>query len=230
MATVHVFGNSLAYGLYGLEDDWSTRLKLEGGKRRLRGEQPYITVSNHAAPGNMLVHSLRSGQITANVACNRRGRQLGIFSVGGTESCILYPEGETRPRRSLSDFQRDLANLTNVIADLNNGCGKAVFAAIFTSSIPVDEEKARRVWGGDIFSDTRFTEYDAVVMAYASQTGASYLDLRTGFDSTSMLAADAIHPNQIGSRFIYEKIATAVFSWLGLTSHSDQALGHGSRY
>lgn len=217
MATVHIFGNSLAYGLHGHEADWTTQLKHEADGRRLRKEPPYIAVANHAGPGNLLVHSLESRQITANVECHRRGRQLGIFAVGAGEACILYPQGETEPRRSLSDFQRDLSDLKDVITDLNKDSGGSKFTPIFLSAVPVDEEKAREFWQADIFNNARFAEYDEVVAAHASETGANYIDLRSGFDSDSMLAVDAIHPNQIGSRFIYEKISTVVFRQLGIS-------------
>lgn len=223
MATVHIFGNSYAYGLHGREADWTTRLKQEVDERRLRSEPPYVAVANHAGPGNMLVHSLESGQITANVECNRRGRQLGIFAIGVCEACILYLQGETEPRRSLSDFKRDLSDLEDVITNLNKDSGDSSFTPVYLSSIPIDDEKAREFWHADIFSDTRFAEYDEAVMAHASRTGANYVDLRSGFDNDSMLAIDAIHPNQVGSRFIYERISTIVFSHLGIFVSPTQA-------
>lgn len=224
MATVHIFGNSLAYGLYGLEDDWSSRLKQEAAERRLKGEQPFVTVANHAGPGNMLVHSLDSEQITANVRCHRRGRQLGVFAVGSCESCILYPHGDTKPRRSLSDFRDDLSRLTGVVEDLNQDGEDAAFTPIFMSAAPVDEEKADLIWGSDVFNNKRLEEYDETVREHAEATGAAYVDLRSGFDGNTMLAVDAIHPNQYGSRLIYERMSTVVFGTLGLSVAPTEAL------
>lgn len=218
MATVHIFGNSLAYGLYGLESDWSNRLKQDMTKRRLRGERPFVTVANHAGPGNMLVHSLESGQIEANVQCYRRGKQVGVFAVGSCESCVLYAQGDAEPRRSLSAFRGDLSRLTDVIVDLNKGAPNAPFEPIFMSAAPIDEEKAGQIWGHDVFNNTRLAEYDAAIIGYAAATGARYVDLWTGFDSSHMLATDAIHPNRAGSRYIYKKMSNVIFEALGLSN------------
>lgn len=218
MATVHIFGNSLAYGMYGREADWTTRLKHEADERRLRNEPPYVAVANHAGPGNMLVHSLESGQIKANIECHRRGRQIAIFGIAACEACVL--KGETEPRRSLSDFKQDLADLKAVIGDLNKDNGDSVLTPIYLSSAPVDEEKAREYWKADIFNNARFAQYDEVVEAHALDIGASYVDLRAGFDSDSMLAEDGVHPNEVGSKLVYEKISKTVFRHLDISSPS----------
>lgn len=217
MATVHIFGNSLAYGIHGREADWTTRLKHEADERRYRQEPPYVAVANHAGPGNMLVHSLDTNQITANVECHRRGRQLGIFAIGACEACVLYPQGEPTPRRLLPDFQRDLSDLKGVIADLNEGRQDSPFTPVYLSAIPVDEEKAREYWTDDIFQNERFAQYDEAVREHAAEIGADYIDLRDGFDSDSMLADDAVHPNEAGSQFVYGKISKTVFRHLGIS-------------
>lgn len=217
MATVHIFGNSLAYGIYGRESDWTTRLKHEADERRFNQEPPYVAVANHAGPGNMLVHSLDSKQITANVECHRRGRQLGVFAIGACEACVLYPDGVPTPRRLLPDFQRDLSDLQDVIDDLNKGREDSPFTPIYLSAIPLDEEKAREYWTDDIFNNARFEEYDNAVREHAATTGADYIDLREGFDSDAMLAEDAVHPNETGSQFVYGKISKTVFRHLGIS-------------
>ena len=217
MATVHIFGNSLAYGIYGREADWSTQLKHELDERRYNQEPPYVAVANHAGPGNMLVHSLDSHQITANVECHRRGRQLGIFAIGACEACVLYPDGKPTPRRLIPDFQRDLSDLKGVISDLNKDREDSPFTPVYLSAIPVDEERAREYWTDDIFNNDRFVQYDELVRAHAEETGADYVDLRDGFDSDTMLAEDAVHPNEVGSQFVYEKISGTVFRHLGIS-------------
>lgn len=213
MANVHIFGNSLAAGFYG---DWSSKLKEDAGERRLRGEQPFVSVQNHAGPGNMLVHSLDSGQITANVQCHRRGRQIGVFAIGACEACILRPMGATEPRRSIPEFRQDLARLTEVVADLNKDTD-APFTTMFMGGIPVDEEKAREVWHGDVFNNGRFDQYEEVLMQHLEKTGGDYVDLRTGFNPDTMLASDAVHPNELGSQLIHQRMATAIFGQLGLS-------------
>jgi|GEM_PF-4941384 len=215
MANVHIFGNSYAYGLYGREADWSSLLKLDAGDRRVRNEQPYVSVINHSGPGNMLVHSLESEQIQANVNCNRRGRQLAIFCIGSAEACIVTPKGDTEPRRSLPDFQQDLSRLADVIADLNEGHDESPLTPMYASSTPVDEAVAREIWKGDIFNNDRFIEYDEVVKTHASDMGADFIDLRTGFDATTMLTFDGVHANQLGNRFMLEKIGGAALGCLG---------------
>lgn len=215
MANAHIFGNSYAYGLYGREADWSSLLKLDAGDRRARNEQPFVSVINHSGPGNMLVHSLESKQIQANVNCNRRGRQLAVFCIGSAEACIVTPKGDTEPRRSLSDFQQDLSQLAEVITDLNDGYDESPLTPLYVSSTPVDEEVAREVWKGDIFNNERFAEYDEVVRAHALGTGADFIDLQTGFDATTMLTFDGVHANQLGNRFMLEKIGGAVLRHFG---------------
>lgn len=217
MANVHIFGNSIGYGLHGGEADWTSRLKREADERRLRSEPPYVAVNNHAGPGNLLRHSLDSKQITANVECHRRGRQLGIFAVGSAEACVLSSKGETEPRRSLTDFQKDLLELRYVVTALNKACDGPPFTPLYLSSIPVDKERAQEFWQADIFNDERFMLYDEAVRDHALETQTKYIDLRSGFDSESMLSIDGVHPNEAGGRFLYQRIGAAVSCALAIT-------------
>lgn len=118
----------------------------------------------------------------------------------------------------MPDFQRDLSDLKGVISDLNKDRKDSPFTPVYLSAIPLDEEKARDYWTDDIFNNDRFVQYDEAVRSHAEETGADYIDLREGFDSETMLAEDAVHPNEVGSRFVYGKISTVVFKHLDIAS------------
>ncbi len=203
MARVHIVGNSIAYGLSDSGDDWATRLKVATNDRRTRNEKPNIAVVNLASPGNMLTHVLDSRLFEASVNCNRRGQQLGVFCVGACESSILRSCNASTSRRTKTDFSQDLNRLNTVVEGLNlHDLPESRVSALFMGATPVDNKASFRTPQGDDFNNALVMAYDDLVEEHADRNDLPYIDLRTGFNSRTMLESDGIHPNKAGNIFI----------------------------
>ena len=225
MARIHILGNSNAYG-YGIEDrSWPALIKADTNKRRHSGEQPRITTASLASPGNLLTHILESGLYEASVECNRRGKQIGLFCVGACEASILRSLGATVPRRSKSDFSHDLDELASLTEKLNIGqTSESALTLILMSTVPVDETKSSHSQEGDDFNGKTIKEYDAIIQTSAEANGVRYVDLRTAFDTKTMLANDGIHLSEAGDTFVYTKTMPAILEALGIdTAYSTTA-------
>lgn len=207
MARVHIFGNSVGYGLCGGSENWSHLLKLGAYERQETGVRPRVSVLNLCSPGVMLTHILKSELLPASVNCNRRGRQIGVFCVGTCESSILRSLGHSEPRRSPEEFGNDLASLTDIAESSD-------VEMIFMGATPVDDKKTFRTPEGDEFCDEGIKKYDALVSQHARATGACYIDLRTSFESDAMLAHDGLHPNEKGNRLMYERVWPVILDHL----------------
>lgn len=217
MARVHILGNSNAYG-FGLEDgSWPSLIKADVNRRRYNGDQPRITTTHLASPGNLLHHINDSGLLEASVECNRRGNQVGIFCVGACEASILRSLGQTEPRRSKTDFRQDFEQLARIATKLNvNHSSSSDLRVILLGTTPMDKEKSISSHEGDDFNFERIQEYDELVRDSAEKIGYKYVELQTGFDCETMLADDGIHLNEAGEVFTYTRTMPAILEILGI--------------
>jgi hypothetical protein len=220
MARVHILGNSNAYG-FGLKDQsWPSLIKADVNRRRFNGDQPRITTTHLASPGNLLHHIIDSGLLEASVGCNRRGNQVGIFCVGACEASILRSQGHTDPRRSKSDFKRDFEQLAIIATKLNiDHSSSSDLRMIILGTTPMDKLKSIRSDEGDDFNFERIQEYDELVRDSAEKFGFKHVELQNDFKVESMLARDGIHLNEAGEEFTYNRTMPAILEILGLVDN-----------
>lgn len=216
MARIHILGNSNAYG-YGIEDQsWPALIKSDTNKRRHNGEQPRITTVSMASPGNLLTHIIEAGLLEASVKCNRRGAQIGVFCVGACEASILRSRGETSPRRAKADFCYDLDRLAIIGEKLNAGQpSETALRLVLLGAVPVNEAKSSCSEEGDDYDGLTIREYDELIKERAESNGIRYINLRTKFDTMTMLAKDGIHLSEAGDAFIYENAMPVLLDELG---------------
>lgn len=226
MARAHILGNSNAYG-FGLEDgSWPSLIKADTNRRRANGDHPRITTVHLASPGNLLHHILESGLLEASVNCNRRGNQIGAIYVGACEASILRSQGQTKPRRTKTDFRQDLEQLSQTVEKLNVGQPpETTLSLILMGVSPMDVVKSLNSKEGDDFNNERLCEYDAIIKEYAETTGIQYVDLQTGFDQTTMLMDDGIHLSEAGDIYVYQKMMPAILGKLSTQTTVSQAHG-----
>lgn len=217
MARVHILGNSGSYGFNEKDTSWPSLLKANTNRRRAEGQKPRVTVVQLSSPGNMLSHILDSGLFEASVKCNQRGKQIGMFSVGACEASILSSLGQKEPRRSKTEFSRDLDKLHEITKKLNSDRpNNGVVSSVLLGTFPANNDKSLHTPEGDYFNDEVILEYDQILREKAKENNTTYVDLRTGFDIDSMLSEDGTHLNMRGDGFVYSKVMPALLAELGI--------------
>jgi lysophospholipase L1-like esterase len=213
MARVFVWGGSTVYGLHDPEGlGFAGRLKSTMMKRMQTGERPAPEVVVSGMHGRTLNQIL--GGISLDVASFLRGRTVGVFLVGASDSRI--PRGGSEPKAPLAYFKEDLGKLALI-------CEEHAIRPVYLGFPPIDNERTNPFGPtGEYFSDDRIQAYVGAVEAHANSTGATFVPTWSALSGGKeefrrYLSFDGLHQNELGHAAVHDLLLPAVDDALALS-------------
>jgi len=187
---VHVFGDSISYGLFDFQKlGWVRRLKIYLRKKG------HIKVKNHSIIGldsNSLLQI-----ITEKV--KKEKIDITIIAIGTNDSQILNGVS----RISLESFCRNLKSAVNLLKEIGS---ELVFIGLIRKDL-----KRKISWWSPIkrpsYNNRVMSKYDTCIQNVSKECDVLYLPLADLFvDRSRKLFFDCIHPNSAGHKMIFERV------------------------
>ncbi len=202
-----IFGDSIAYGAYGVDGGWVARLRhyIDEKINLPDNETYYHELYNLSIPGEYSGGVL--ARFDAEVATRLRKTKdaVIIFAIGTNDSYTLL-ESNTH-KTTIEEYEANMRALVDKTRALNA-------RIIFVGSLLADDARTNPcpwdVWKAFITKDIR--RYDAIIQSLANELSLEYIDVATPFIAAggTALLDDGIHPTSDGHRVIYETVRDAL--------------------
>ncbi len=199
MATILIFGDSIAYGEYDTKGGWAQRLRNFLHKKA-SGDSDYFSVYNLGVNRGDTTNDLLK-RFSAETKARIEKKPVFIFSIGINDSTLLYNKKVSKnlPWVDLVHFK---TNLKNLIKKARHFSDKIIFIGL----TPIDESKTTPVpWRLELsYKKERVKKYDAAIKKICKEKKVEYIGLFNKLEITDL--KDGLHPNSQGHQKLFEFI------------------------
>lgn len=208
MASILVFGDSIAFGLSDPEGGWVDRIKRRHIARPLDGDNPH-EVYNLGILGD-----------TVNDVALRFETELYPRLYPGTDKIAVIAAGinDSRAKPNEDDFVSTPEVFRADLELLSENLARALGGAkvIFVGLTPIEENK-RLTTGTSHYSNERVRMFDDILLSFCMEFEFTYVPVFDAFLSkggADLLDADGLHPNAKGHALIEQLVSEQLDTFL----------------
>lgn len=200
MATILVFGDSIAWGAWDTQGGWVQRLRKEIDKKNLTDPQFYCSVYNLGISGDTSRGLITRMEYESSIRIKIESEKPIIVIAIGTNDA-RYITSKKINQVPIEEFRENIATLIKKSKKLTS-------QIILVSPGKVNESRVNTLPQSTerLFRNQDLQEYSQVIQQEAEKEEVQFVNVYEEFDENMILDEDGLHPNDLGHEMISKKI------------------------